>query len=36
MKLEKVGPTFSSFNPCPFLPSFETDDKEQFQYLNMA
>ena len=32
LKLEDVGP---SFNPCPFLPSVATDDRKQFQYLNI-
>ena len=31
LKLEKVDPTFSSFNPCPSVPSVTTDDREQFQ-----
>ena len=31
LKLQKVDPTFSSFNPCPSVPSVTTDDKEQFQ-----
>ena len=34
LKLEKVGPTFSRFNPCPSLQSVATDDRKQFQYLN--
>ena len=32
LKLDKVGPVFSSFNPCPSLLSFATDDRKQFQY----
>ena len=36
LKLEKVGSTFSSFSPCPSLPSIETDNKEQFQFLNIV
>ena len=27
-KLEKVGPTFSSFNPFPYLPSVATIDRK--------
>ena len=42
-KLEKIGPTFSSFNP-PLPPSFPSlpplatnpDHTKQFQYLNIA
>ena len=34
--LEKVGPTFSSLNGCPSLPSAATDDRKQFQSLNIA
>ena len=34
LKLENVGPTFSSFNPCPSLLSVATDDKKQFLCLN--
>ena len=30
LKLEKVGPTFSSFNSCPSMPSVEKDDRKQF------
>ena len=36
LKLEKVGPTFSSFNPRPSLPSFVTDGRKQLQYLNIV
>ena len=36
LKLEKAGQTFSSFNPCPSLPSFVTDDRKQFQRLNIV
>ena len=32
LKLEDAGP---SFNPYPFLPSFATDDRKQFQCLNI-
>jgi len=32
LKLEDVGPIF---NPCPFLPSVATDDRKQFQCLNI-
>ena len=35
-KLEKVNPTFSSFNPHPFLPSVGTDDRKQFQCRNIV
>ena len=28
LKLEKVSPTFASFNPCPSLPSIGTDDRK--------
>ena len=34
-KLENIYITFSGFNPCPSLPSVETDDRKQFQYLNI-
>ena len=27
LKLEKIGPTFSSVNPCPSLPSVATDGR---------
>ena len=30
LKLEKVFPTLSSFNPCPSLPSVAMDDRKQF------
>ena len=30
LRLEKVGPTFSSFNSCPSMPSVEKDDRKQF------
>ena len=38
LKLEKKnGATFSNFNPFPSLPaSFATDDRNQFQCLNMV
>ena len=32
----KVGLTFSGFNPLPSLPSVTTDDRKQFQYLNIV
>ena len=35
LKHEKVGPTFSSFNPCPSLASVETDDMTQIRCLNV-
>ena len=31
LKLEKIGPIFSSFNPFPSLSSAATDDRKQFQ-----
>ena len=36
LKLENVGPTFSSFNPHTSLPFVETDDRKQFQCLNIV
>ena len=33
LKLEKVGLIFSSFNPCPSLPSIGTNDRNQFKLL---
>ena len=36
LRLEKVGPTFSSFNPYPSSPSISTDGSKQFQYLNIV
>ena len=36
LKLEKVGPTVSSLNPSPSLPSFAIDDRKQLQCLNIA
>ena len=36
IKLEKVGPTFSSFNPCPSMPSVVISDRKQFQCLNIV
>ena len=35
-KLEKVCPTFASFDPCPSLPSVATDDRKQFQCVNIV
>ena len=35
LRVEKADPTFSSFNPRPSLPSFATDDRKQFQCLNI-
>ena len=35
-KLEKDGVTFSSFNPCPSLISFATDDRKKFQCLDIV
>ena len=34
-KLKNIYITFSGFNPCPSLPSVKTDDRKQFQYLNI-
>ena len=36
LKLEKVGQTFSSSNQCPPLPSVATDDRKEFQCLNIV
>ena len=35
LQLENVGPTFSSFSPCPFLSSVAINDRKQFHCLNM-
>ena len=35
-KLEKVGPTFSSFNPLPSLPSVATKDRKQNKRHNIV
>ena len=35
LKLEQFGGTLSSLNPCPFLPSVATDDRNQFQCLKI-
>ena len=35
LKLEEVGPTFSILNRCPSLPFVATDDRKQFESLNM-
>ena len=35
-KLEKIGPSFSSFNPFPSLPSAATDVRKQFQCREMV
>ena len=32
----KVEPTVSSFNPCPSLLSVATEERKQFQCLNMV
>ena len=34
LKIEKVGPSFSSFNPCPSLSFIATGDRKQSQCLN--
>ena len=36
LKHEKVGPNFSSFNPCPSLVSVRTDNMTQNRCLNIA
>ena len=36
LKLEKVFPTFTTFRPCPSLPSVAMDDRKQFQCLNIV
>ena len=36
LKLEKVGPFFQSFNPYPSLQSAATDDRKQFQCINIV
>ena len=36
LKLEKIGPIFSSLYPFPSLPSEETDDRKQFQYVTIV
>ena len=33
---KKVGPTLSTCNPCPSLPSIATEDRKQFQCLNIG
>ena len=33
LKLENVGLTYSGFNPCPSLPSIDTENRKEFQYL---
>ena len=35
LQLENVGPTFSSFSPCPFLSSVAINNRKQFHCLNM-
>ena len=35
-KARKVGPTFSSFNPCPTLSFVATDNTKRFQSLNIV
>ena len=32
----KLDPTWSSFNPFPSLPSLATDERKQFQCLNIV
>ena len=35
-KLQKVAPTFSSFNPFPSLPSVATNDRKHNKHHNKA
>ena len=35
-RIEKLEPNFSSFYPCAFMSSLATDDRKQFQNLNIA
>ena len=35
-KLEKIGPTFSSFNPFPSLPSVATNDRKRNKRHNIV
>ena len=35
LKLEKVGPIFFKFHPCPSLPSVAVDDRKQFPCLSI-
>ena len=34
LKIEKVGPSFSTFNSCPLLSFIATGDRKQSQCLN--
>ena len=36
IELERVGPIFSSFNPCPSVPSAATEDRKKFQCPNSS
>ena len=36
LKLDNIGPIFSSFNRCPPLQSIATGDKRQYQGLNIV
>ena len=36
LKLENVGPSFSSFSLCLSLPSFAIDDRKQSQFRNIV
>ena len=36
LKLEKVVPVLSSFNPCQSLPSVTTEDRKQFPRLKIV
>ena len=35
LKTRKIGPTLSTFNPCPSLQSIATNNRKQFQYLSI-
>ena len=35
INLKTLDPFFSSFNPCPSLPSVAKDDRKKFQYLKI-
>ena len=36
LKLDNIAPIFSRFNPCPPLQSKATDDKREYQGLNIV
>ena len=35
LKLEKVGPIFSTFNPCSLFLSIATGDRKQVKFLTL-